>query len=152
MMMDRQWVAPRVTLISDEPALRANVLATIAATLPGVAATTASPDEEDGLLAGKADALVVDGGANVAGGLSVVRRARARGFDEVYHLKGGILAYLAEIEEADSLWRGDCFLFDERISITHGERQGEARALCPACGQPVPASAVHECTRSEGGE
>ena len=77
---------------------------------------------------------------------------RARGFEDVYHLKGGILAYLAEIEEADSQWRGDCFLFDERVSITHGERQGAARALCPACGQPVLASVAHECTHSESGE
>ena len=62
--------------------------------------------------------------------------ARSRGFDQVYHLKGGILAYLAEVEARDSLWRGDCFLFDERVSITHGERIGDA-ALCARCGQPV---------------
>ncbi|MBT2186380.1 hypothetical protein KK488_05405 [Sphingobium sp. H33] len=66
--------------------------------------------------------------------------ARARGFEEVYHLDGGILAYLAQIEERDSLWQGECFLFDERIAITHGERTGAA-SLCPRCGQPVAASA-----------
>lgn len=70
--------------------------------------------------------------------------ARARGFGEVYHLKGGILAYLAEIEERDSLWRGECFLFDERVSITHGEQLGESE-LCPVCGQPVSASGYHAC-------
>lgn len=70
--------------------------------------------------------------------------ARARGFDEVYHLKGGILAYLAEIEERDSLWRGECFLFDERVSITHGEQPGDSE-LCPVCGQPVSASGGHAC-------
>ncbi|HEY1124703.1 MAG TPA: rhodanese domain-containing protein [Sphingobium sp.] len=69
--------------------------------------------------------------------------ARAQGFDEVYHLKGGILAYLAEIEAADSLWRGECFLFDERVSITHGEALGDA-TLCPHCGQPVVAG-DHRC-------
>lgn len=62
--------------------------------------------------------------------------ARARGFDEVYHLKGGILAYLAEVEARDSLWHGECFLFDERVSIGHGERIGDV-ALCGRCGQPI---------------
>ncbi|MBO9581900.1 MAG: hypothetical protein J7498_13495 [Sphingobium sp.] len=74
--------------------------------------------------------------------------ARARGFDEVYHLKGGILAYLAEIEATDSLWRGECFLFDERVSITHGEALGDAR-LCPDCGQPILAD-DHDCTSAQG--
>jgi len=80
--------------------------------------------------------------------------ARARGFDEVYHLKGGILAYLAEIEERDSLWRGECFIFDERVSLTHGEKLGESR-LCPACGQPISAggSLEHGCaTALQAGE
>lgn len=78
--------------------------------------------------------------------------ARAQGFDEVYHLKGGILAYLAEIEARDSLWRGECFLFDERVSLTHGERIGDAR-LCDICGQPVLAQQPHACTAgSAGGE
>jgi UPF0176 protein len=76
--------------------------------------------------------------------------ARAQGFEEVYHLKGGILAYLAEIEAADSLWRGECFLFDDRVSITHGEALGAAQ-LCETCGQPIPSAGNHRCT-SAGGE
>jgi UPF0176 protein len=76
--------------------------------------------------------------------------ARAQGFDEVYHLKGGILAYLAEIEAPDSLWRGECFLFDERVSITHGEAPGGAQ-LCEICGQPVLPAEAHRCV-SAGGE
>jgi UPF0176 protein len=76
--------------------------------------------------------------------------ARAQGFDEVYHLKGGILAYLAEIEAPDSLWRGECFLFDDRVSITHGEALGAAQR-CPDCGQPIPPAADHVCA-SAGGE
>jgi UPF0176 protein len=44
----------------------------------------------------------------------------SRGFDEVYHLKGGILKYLEEIPEADSRWRGACFVFDQRIALGHG--------------------------------
>ncbi len=67
--------------------------------------------------------------------------ARSRGFEEVYHLKGGILAYLAQIPEHDSQWRGDCFVFDERVSIGHGLDAG-TQALCKPCGQPMPAGAV----------
>ena len=59
-------------------------------------------------------------------------------------------AYLAEIEAADSLWRGECFLFDERISITHGEALGAA-TRCETCGQPIPAGRTHDCG-SAGGE
>src|ERR1700726_4488280 len=47
----------------------------------------------------------------------------ARGFTEVYHLKGGILKYLEGVPEADSRWRGECFVFDERVSLGHGLRE-----------------------------
>jgi UPF0176 protein len=47
----------------------------------------------------------------------------ARGFAEVYHLKGGILKYLEEVPEAESRWRGECFVFDERIALGHGLRE-----------------------------
>jgi UPF0176 protein len=47
----------------------------------------------------------------------------ARGFAEVYHLKGGILKYLEEVPEAQSRWRGECFVFDERIALGHGLRE-----------------------------
>jgi UPF0176 protein len=47
----------------------------------------------------------------------------ARGFAEVYHLKGGILKYLEAVPEADSRWRGECFVFDDRVALGHGLRQ-----------------------------
>ena len=47
----------------------------------------------------------------------------ARGFAEVYHLKGGILRYLEGVPEAESLWRGECFVFDDRVALGHGLRQ-----------------------------
>jgi len=47
----------------------------------------------------------------------------ARGFAEVYHLKGGILKYLEETPEAHSRWRGECFVFDERVALGHGLRE-----------------------------
>jgi len=47
----------------------------------------------------------------------------AHGFGEVYHLKGGILKYLEEVPEAKSRWRGECFVFDERVALGHGLRE-----------------------------
>lgn len=47
----------------------------------------------------------------------------ARGFAEVYHLRGGILSYLEEVPEAQSRWRGECFVFDERVALGHGLRE-----------------------------
>ncbi|WP_315832114.1 rhodanese-related sulfurtransferase [Bradyrhizobium prioriisuperbiae] len=44
----------------------------------------------------------------------------SHGFEQVYHLKGGILRYLEDIPESDSRWRGGCFVFDERVALGHG--------------------------------
>ncbi|MGB0389124.1 MAG: rhodanese-related sulfurtransferase [Ardenticatenaceae bacterium] len=54
------------------------------------------------------------------------------GFKEVYHLKGGILNYLAEVPEQNSRWQGECFVFDERITVNHHLQPGNAHT-CPAC-------------------
>ena len=63
----------------------------------------------------------------------------AQGFEQVFHLKGGILNYLETVPEAESRWDGECFVFDERVSVGHGLKIGEAE-LCRACRQPlVPA-------------
>ncbi|MCF3642243.1 rhodanese-related sulfurtransferase [Rhizobium sp. TRM95111] len=63
---------------------------------------------------------------------------KAEGFDAVYHLKGGILKYLEEVPPEESLWEGACFVFDERVSVTHGLAEGE-HELCRACRQPLTA-------------
>ena len=60
----------------------------------------------------------------------------AHGVREVYHLEGGILSYLAEVPEAESRWRGECFVFDERVSVGHGLAPGRAE-LCHACRRPL---------------
>ncbi len=60
----------------------------------------------------------------------------SQGFEAVYHLQGGILKYLEEIPEEQSLWQGECFVFDERVAITHGLKTG-SYALCYACGHPI---------------
>jgi UPF0176 protein len=65
--------------------------------------------------------------------------ARAEGVEEVYHLKGGILNYLKHVPEADSLWHGECFVFDERVSVGHGLEPGE-HSLCRACRRPLSAA------------
>jgi UPF0176 protein len=54
----------------------------------------------------------------------------AEGFAEVYHLKGGILKYLEEIPEAESRWRGECFVFDERVALGHGLRERLKEGVC----------------------
>ena len=58
------------------------------------------------------------------------------GFEDVYHLKGGILRYLETQDERDSLWNGECFVFDERVAVGHGLREGDA-TLCRACRAPL---------------
>lgn len=63
---------------------------------------------------------------------------RTEGFDEVYHLQGGILKYLEVVPEASSRWQGECFVFDERVSVVHGLKPGKL-ALCRSCRQPVSA-------------
>ena len=59
-----------------------------------------------------------------------------QGFEQVYHLQGGILKYLEKIPEAESLWEGECFVFDQRISVGHGLKVGEYDQ-CHGCRHPV---------------
>ena len=58
------------------------------------------------------------------------------GFEEVFHLKGGILKYLENIAEAQSKWHGECFVFDNRVSVKHGLDQGQYD-MCHACRMPI---------------
>ncbi len=61
---------------------------------------------------------------------------KMRGFDEVYHLEGGILKYLEEVPAEQSTWQGDCFVFDERVSVGHGLVPGP-HELCRSCRWPL---------------
>ncbi|WP_137718927.1 rhodanese-related sulfurtransferase [Methylobacillus flagellatus] len=61
---------------------------------------------------------------------------RSQGFEEVYHLQGGILNYLETVPAEQSLWQGECFVFDERVSVGHGLQQGDYQ-LCRACRFPL---------------
>ena len=58
------------------------------------------------------------------------------GFTEVYHLKGGILNYLENVEPEDSLWKGECFVFDHRVSVVHGLKDGDSK-ICFGCRGPL---------------
>jgi UPF0176 protein len=61
---------------------------------------------------------------------------KSLGFDEVYHLKGGILKYLEEVPAEDSLWEGECFVFDERVAVDHSLQPGHY-IQCHACRMPL---------------
>ena len=74
---------------------------------------------------------------------------KAEGLDEVFHLKGGILKYLEDIPEEESLWRGECFVFDERVSVKHGLEVGE-HSLCRACRMPLSEADKARDTYVEG--
>ena len=63
---------------------------------------------------------------------------KQQGFDEVYHLEGGILKYLEEVPEEQSLWQGECFVFDNRVTVKHGLVPGEYDQ-CHACRLPISA-------------
>ncbi|MEO1042757.1 MAG: rhodanese-related sulfurtransferase [Pseudomonadota bacterium] len=65
--------------------------------------------------------------------------ARSVGVEQVVHLKGGILKYLEEVDEKDSLWEGECFVFDGRVSVRHGLELG-SYDQCYACRRPIDES------------
>ena len=82
-----------------------------------------------------------------------------QGVKEVFHLKGGILKYLEEVPEADSKWNGKCFVFDARVSVGHGLKEGP-HSLCYACRRPIMPEdqnrkeyehgvACHQCTHEK---
>ncbi|KAB2957026.1 MAG: rhodanese-related sulfurtransferase [Rhizobiaceae bacterium] len=87
-------------------------------------------------LAGRKVAMFCTGGIRCEKATAYVK---SLGIEDVFHLKGGILKYLEEIPAADSLWEGECFVFDERVAVTHGLGEGEAE-LCRACRRPLTAA------------
>jgi UPF0176 protein len=63
---------------------------------------------------------------------------RAKGFEDVYHLRGGILKYLETVPEQESAWQGECFVFDERVTVNHKLKPGHFE-LCRSCRHPLSA-------------
>lgn len=93
----------------------------------------------DELLAGKRRvAMFCTGGIRCEKSTAFLR---SEGVEEVYHLKGGILKYLEQVPEDHSLWQGECFVFDERVSLGHGLAQGTFQ-LCRACRRPLDDEAL----------
>ncbi|AIZ44967.1 hypothetical protein QR90_07360 [Deinococcus radiopugnans] len=84
-------------------------------------------------LAGKRVAMYCTGGIRCEKSTSLLRE---RGFTDVLHLRGGILKYLEDVPEEDSRWHGECFVFDGRVTVGHGLREGGA-LMCHSCGWPL---------------
>jgi len=84
-------------------------------------------------LEGKKIAMFCTGGIRCEKATAFVK---GLGFEDVYHLKGGILKYLEDVPAEESRWEGECFVFDERVSVGHGLVEGEAE-LCHACRNPI---------------
>ncbi|MFT6986668.1 MAG: UPF0176 protein [Psychromonas sp.] len=61
---------------------------------------------------------------------------KEQGFDEVYHLEGGVLQYLEEVDEQESMWQGECFVFDNRVSVNHQLQKGHYDQ-CHGCRLPI---------------
>lgn len=84
-------------------------------------------------LEGKKIAMFCTGGIRCEKATAFVK---GLGFDDVFHLKGGILKYLEDMPADDSRWEGECFVFDERVSVGHGLLEGDVE-LCRACRNPI---------------
>ncbi len=84
-------------------------------------------------LHGKRIAMFCTGGIRCEKATSYLK---ARGFGDVFHLKGGILGYLEKVPREQSRWRGECFVFDERVTVDHELRAG-SYALCRGCRKPL---------------
>lgn len=75
--------------------------------------------------------------------------ALEQGFEEVYHLQGGILKYLEEVDPAESAWEGECFVFDDRVAVDHHLQPGQS-SICPTCKDVLkPGEICTKCTSQE---
>ncbi|MGM8885490.1 oxygen-dependent tRNA uridine(34) hydroxylase TrhO [Psychrobacter sp. 1U2] len=74
---------------------------------------------------------------------------REQGFEEVYHLEGGILKYLEEVPVSETMWQGDCFVFDNRVSVNHNLEKGDYEQ-CFACRMPITFDDMQSPAYSKG--
>lgn len=105
---------------------------------PGTASFSDFPawfrDHRDSLLAGKSKvAMFCTGGIRCEKATAFLK---SEGVEQVFHLEGGILRYLEMVAEEDSLWEGECFVFDQRVAVGHGLSEG-SHSLCFGCRMPV---------------
>lgn len=87
----------------------------------------------ENLLKGKKIAMFCTGGIRCEKSTAYVK---SLGYEDVFHLKGGILKYLENVPQEESTWDGECFVFDERVAVKHGLELGEHK-LCRACRHPL---------------
>ena len=94
-------------------------------------------ERNEALLRGKSKvAMFCTGGIRCEKSTAYLRQL---GLENVYHLEGGILKYLETVAPEDSRWQGDCFVFDERVSVGHGLQPGDHQ-LCRSCRRPLDAA------------
>jgi len=74
---------------------------------------------------------------------------KRQGFEEVYHLKGGILKYLEDVPKEESLWRGECFVFDNRVAVNHDLEKGQYDQ-CHGCRHPITEDEKRSAKYMEG--
>lgn len=91
-------------------------------------------------------AMFCTGGIRCEKATSLLKK---EGFSNVYHLEGGILKYLEEVPEKDSRWQGECFVFDQRVSLNHQLKPG-IHKMCHACGMPLSPSEINDSTYIRG--
>ena len=97
-------------------------------------AWVAEQSQPGGVLAGKPRvAMFCTGGIRCEKSTAYLK---SQGFEEVFHLEGGILKYLETVPAEESLWHGECFVFDERVSVGHGLAPGHHQ-LCRSCRMPL---------------
>ena len=97
--------------------------------LPGYVANNLKPEKN------KKVAMFCTGGIRCEKSTAFMKQ---QGFEEVYHLKGGILKYLEDVPESESMWEGECFVFDNRVAVNHKLEKG-VYDLCHGCRHPITA-------------
>lgn len=116
---------------------------------PGTKSFREFPDwwrENAARFAGKRIAMFCTGGIRCEKSTNFLL---GEGVSEVFHLQGGILKYLEEVPQADSLWDGACFVFDQRVSLTHGLEPG-GHLMCHACRRPLSPEDTARAEYEEG--
>lgn len=139
--------APDVVLIDTRNAYEVGVGTFADAIDPGIATFRAFPQwwrSQAETFVGKRVAMFCTGGIRCEKATSF---ALQNGATEVFHLEGGILRYLQEVPESETLWRGECFVFDERVTVGQDMFPGSIE-ICRACGHPLTSGG---CSCSEAG-
>ncbi len=123
---------PEVTLVDTRNDYEVEIGSFKGAQNPNTKSFRDFPEYVDGELADKKDqpiAMFCTGGIRCEKSTSLLLK---KGFTKVYHLNGGILNYLEKVDPADSLWEGDCFVFDNRVTVNHNLEPGDYE-MCHAC-------------------